>query len=251
MEAITTILPSLDLLSRVTFTLAILTSVYFIRRTNSDPNPSPQASDRLHASPNKSDFLMSAGNEITMRRHLNFLTAVGIYHALVSSLPDPQRPALCPAYSPTATSPVNPALFTWTPYTTITLSILISAGILRLAAYTNLGASFTFHITIPTAGLKTTGVHRYVRHPSYTAILAVSVCVVFLLFRENGLVGCWGGYGLGARVIDKAALVWAFGVTPALFCARVRQEEEFLGRTFGKEWEAYCARTKRFVPGIF
>ncbi|BCS25147.1 methyltransferase family protein [Aspergillus puulaauensis] len=259
-------LPSLDLLSRISFALAILTSVYFIRRTNSDPNPAPNGIERGNRKDNgsiaKSDFLMTAGNELTMRRHLNFLTAVGIYHAFVAGLPDHQRTALCPAYtdtpspspSPTRaanTSPsVNPALFTWTPYTATTIAVLIAAALLRVAAYTNLGTSFTFRITKPPAGLKTTGVHRYVRHPSYTAFLIVAACVVMLLFREQGLVGCWFGSGI-ARVVERAALGWGFVVTPGLFWARVMQEEEFLAGVFGEQWGVYCARTKRFIPGVF
>lgn len=247
-------LPSLDLLSRISFALAILTSVYFIRRTNSDPNPAPNGTDRDsgngkdNGSIAKSDFLMTAGNELTMRRHLNFLTAVGIYHAFVASLPDHQRTALCPAY--TDTPSVNQALFTWTPYTAATIAVLIAAALLRVAAYTNLGSSFTFRITKPPAGLKTTGVHRYVRHPSYTAFLVVAGCVVMLLFREQGLVGCWFGGGI-ARVVDRVALGWGFVVTPGLFWARVRQEEEFLAGVFGEQWGIYCARTKRFIPGVF
>ncbi|KAL4926138.1 uncharacterized protein BDV17DRAFT_159543 [Aspergillus undulatus] len=63
-------------------------------------------------------------------------------------------------------APVDAGLFTWTPYTASVLAVLVSAGLLRIAAYSNLGTSFTFHITKPKSGLKTTGVHRYVRHPS-------------------------------------------------------------------------------------
>ncbi|KAL4935885.1 hypothetical protein BDV06DRAFT_233891 [Aspergillus oleicola] len=243
---------ALDLLSRLTYTSAILTSVYFIRRTNSDPNPllpphTQDAKTSATQSLNKKDFLMTAGNELTMRRHLNFLTATGIYHALVSAFPARQRPALCPAYSD---SPVDTNLFTWTPHTASVLGTLISAGVLRLAAYSNLGRSFTFHITKPSSGLKTTGVHRYVRHPSYTALLFVGAAMVLLLFRENGLMGCWFPEWF-AGAVDKATLAWALVVNPILFWLRVRQEEEFLARTFGTEWEGYCARTKRFIPGIF
>ncbi|KAL4794019.1 hypothetical protein BDV19DRAFT_390530 [Aspergillus venezuelensis] len=243
---------TLDLLSRVTYTCAILTSVYLIRRTNSDPNPvpAPQTQDEKPvASPalEKKDFLMTAGNELTMRRHLNFLTATGIYHAFVSSLPAPQRPALCPAYMG---SSVNTNLFTWTSYTASILALLVSAGLLRLAAYSNLGRSFTFYITKPSSGLKTTGVHGYVRHPSYTALLFVGFAMVMLLFRERGLMGCWFPE-MFARSVDVATLVWAVVINPILFWLRVKQEEEFLERTFGAEWEGYCKRTKRFIPGVF
>ncbi|RDW92778.1 methyltransferase family protein [Aspergillus mulundensis] len=234
----------MDLLSRLTFTLATLSSVYFIRRANSDPNPSPPPKTNTFQ---KKDFLMTAGNEVTMRRHLNFITAVGLAHAVLAGLPEPQRPSMCPAYNDPS---VDSGLFSWNKYTLSVLAVLTSAGLLRLAAYANLGSSFTFNITKPSSGLKTTGVHRYVRHPSYTAIMAIAIAMVMLFFRDGGLLGCWFGPQV-ARIVDKAALLWAFGVSPALFWARVTQEEEFLVKTFGREYEAYSARTKRFIPFVF
>ncbi|KAL4899970.1 hypothetical protein BDW74DRAFT_162755 [Aspergillus multicolor] len=237
--------PTMDLLARVTFTLAILSSVYFIRRANSDPNPSPPPKTNTFQ---KKDFLMTAGNQVTMRRHINFITAVGLAHAVLAGLPEPQRPSMCPAYNdPTS---VDSGLFNWNNYTATVLTILTTAGLLRLAAYANLGASFTFNITKPSSGLKTTGVHRYVRHPSYSAIMVIAVAMVMLLFRDGGLMGCWFPAQF-ARIIDKAALVWAFVVSPTLFWARVTQEEEFLIKTFGLEYVEYSARTKRFIPFVF
>ncbi|KAL4886023.1 hypothetical protein BJY04DRAFT_98321 [Aspergillus karnatakaensis] len=240
-------LPTLSPLSRATFTLATLTSVYLIRRTNSDPNPPPPTTNSpVNPSLKKPDFLMTAGNELTMRRHLSFVTSVGLYHALLASLPPSERPTLCPAYN---TPTVNAALFTWTRSTATILLTLFAAGILRISAYTNLGPSFTFHITKP-AGLKTTGVHRYIRHPSYTAVFGVAISMVLLLFRAEGVIGCWVSAPL-AQVLEQAMVAWAVVVTPALFWVRVRDEEEFLARIFAEEWEGYCARTKRFVPGVF
>jgi protein-S-isoprenylcysteine O-methyltransferase Ste14 len=32
---------------------------------------------------------------------------------------------------------------------------------------------------------------------------------------------------------------------------RVKEEEMMLKSTFGKEWEVWHAKTKRFVPGLF
>ncbi|KAL5340565.1 hypothetical protein BJX70DRAFT_101000 [Aspergillus crustosus] len=189
---------------------------------------------------------MTAGNELTIRRHLNFVTFVGLYHALLSGLPDQQRPALCPNYT---TNNVTPSLFTWTKHTTTALSILFLASLLRLSAYTNLGPSFTFYITKPT-GLKTTGVHRYIRHPSYTGIFGIALSTVLLFFRANGLMGCWVP-AAAAQVVDQVMLAWAVVVMPGMFWVRVKGEEEFLGRMFGKEWEGYCARTQRFIPGVF
>jgi protein-S-isoprenylcysteine O-methyltransferase Ste14 len=37
----------------------------------------------------------------------------------------------------------------------------------------------------------------------------------------------------------------------ALYAVRQSREEAMMRDTFGAEYDAYCARTKRLVPGIF
>ena len=74
-----------------------------------------------------------------------------------------------------------------------------------------------------------------------------------LLGRWDGALGCWiegswiEGWAWTERYMWVAlAFMAAWGVR-----ARVRDEEAMLKRKFGKEWEEWHARTKRFVPGIF
>jgi protein-S-isoprenylcysteine O-methyltransferase Ste14 len=37
----------------------------------------------------------------------------------------------------------------------------------------------------------------------------------------------------------------------AMMSRRVREEEEMLKKTFGKEWEEWHGRTARLIPGIY
>lgn len=68
-------------------------------------------------------------------------------------------------------------------------------------------------------------------------------------------MGCWlpewivqsEGVGMGMAVAVGVGFVgglWGLRV-------RVRDEERMLRARFGKEWELWHARTKRFVPGVF
>ena len=66
-------------------------------------------------------------------------------------------------------------------------------------------------------------IYRLVRHPMYS---------VFLL------------YGIGQ------ALVVANWVMAVLFAFRMRAEERMMLDTFGNEYSAYMAKTKRLLPGI-
>jgi protein-S-isoprenylcysteine O-methyltransferase Ste14 len=65
-------------------------------------------------------------------------------------------------------------------------------------------------------------------------------------------MGCW----LPAWIVD-AGLFWAivallgtFGVA-RITRRRIKDEEKMLRETFGKEWENWHARTKRFIPGVY
>jgi len=249
-------------LPRLSYTAALLTSIYFIRRALQDPNPpskSPSASsittDTKSTSPSavpKTDFLFAAGYWLAPVPYINFFTAVALYHALLSFLPEWQRSAVCPNYA-SETLGLNQELFTWSPYTTIAVAALILSGALRVAAYANLGRAFTFHLTTP-SGLVTTGLHSYMRHPSYTALVLNLIAMVFLLFRRDGAVSCFGS-GLGLDVlgyaVDIGTKVWATLIIPAWFFMRVKQEEEMLERVFGEEWVEYASRTRRFIPWVF
>jgi protein-S-isoprenylcysteine O-methyltransferase Ste14 len=79
--------------------------------------------------------------------------------------------------------------------------------------------------------LHTRGIYGVVRNPSYLGML-INMLGWGLAFR--------GWSGIGIALLLLVPLV-----------GRIRAEERLLRSHFGAEYEAYCARTWRLVPGIY
>ena len=80
--------------------------------------------------------------------------------------------------------------------------------------------------------LVTRGVYRTVRHPMYSALLLYSIGQALVV--PNWIAG--PSYGV--------AMVLLVGF-------RLGPEERMMREEFGEEYEAYMARTKRLVPGVW
>ncbi len=76
------------------------------------------------------------------------------------------------------------------------------------------------------------GIYAWLRHPMYAAHWLWAVAQALLL--PNWIAGFAGLVGFGM-----------------LFFARVGHEERMMLETFGDEYRAYMARTKRIVPGVY
>ena len=117
-----------------------------------------------------------------------------------------------------------------TPY--LGLALLTLGGILRVAAVFVLGRRFTGLVAIQEGHrLQTSGVYRYIRHPSYAGMLLYGAGYV-LVFR------CW----LGLLLV---VALWA------VLVARMRAEEALLESEFGEEYASYKRRTWRLVPWVY
>ena len=83
----------------------------------------------------------------------------------------------------------------------------------------------------PTRQLVVSGLYRYVRNPMYLAVAAV-------IFGQGLLFGA-------VRVLEYGVLVWlAFHLFVLLY------EEPVLRRSFGAEYESFCAHVGRWVPRL-
>ena len=80
--------------------------------------------------------------------------------------------------------------------------------------------------------LVTKGIYRRVRHPMYMAFLLYAVGQALTL--PNWMAG--------------PSYLVAFGL---LFALRLGPEERMMREEFGADYDAYVARTKRLVPGIW
>jgi protein-S-isoprenylcysteine O-methyltransferase Ste14 len=103
--------------------------------------------------------------------------------------------------------------------------------ILQCIAYFNLGKNLKFGIPDTneqgSSTLKTTGIYRFSRNPMYAGffLMTIAACVYVL-----------------------HPVVWIFGIfTLGVHHAIVLGEERYLLQTFGKQWDEYTKRVRRYI----
>jgi len=112
------------------------------------------------------------------------------------------------------------------------IALFAAGSVLRIWPVFVLGHRFSGLVAIqPGHTLVTTGIYRVIRHPSYMGVLVFSL-----------------GWGLSFRS-GVGVLLAALFIIPLV--ARIRAEERLLRAEFGDEYEAYCSRTSRLVPGLY
>lgn len=112
------------------------------------------------------------------------------------------------------------------------LALFTVGGALRLWPVFVLGRRFSGLVAIqPGHTLVTSGVYSIIRHPSYLGLLIGSL-----------------GWGLAFRSVVGVLLAV---LTVPVILARIRAEEALLHAHFGGEYDAYRARTARFIPWLY
>ena len=112
------------------------------------------------------------------------------------------------------------------------LILFFAGSILRLAAAFALGHRFSGLVAIqPDHQLKTNGLYRYIRHPSYTGLLVAMIGWV-LVFRS----------AIGLLLNIPLFL---------LLLSRMNDEEKFLETHFGGHYRAYREKTRRLIPFVY
>ena len=110
--------------------------------------------------------------------------------------------------------------------------LYLTGGAFRIWPIFVLGRRFSGLVAIqPGHELVTDGVYRIIRHPSYLGML-------ILMF----------GWALSFR--SGVGVILAALIIPPIL-ARIRSEEALLRTQFGEQYEAYCRRTSRLIPGIY
>lgn len=101
---------------------------------------------------------------------------------------------------------------------------------LVVAAQARMGASWRVGVPEERTGLVTTGLYAWVRHPIYTGLFALLAALVMLTPAPWTVMGAlWLGSLLGIQA---------------------RLEEAHLLRLHGAPFQAWAARTGRFLPGL-
>jgi protein-S-isoprenylcysteine O-methyltransferase Ste14 len=110
--------------------------------------------------------------------------------------------------------------------------LFAAGGALRIWPVFVLGRRFSGLVAIqPGHALVTTGIYGVIRNPSYLGLLINSL-----------------GWGLAFR--SGVGVLLTALIVPPLF-ARIRAEERLLRSQFGAEYDAYCARASRLIPGLY
>ncbi|WP_158943893.1 isoprenylcysteine carboxylmethyltransferase family protein [Granulicella sp. S190] len=112
--------------------------------------------------------------------------------------------------------------------------VLMLAGLaIRWTAVLTLGLSFSTNVAIhSTQTLRTTGLFRWARHPSYTGMLLIFAAIG--IFERN-----WISLAI-MLVFPTAALIY-----------RIHVEEIALTKAFGATYVEYSSKTSRLLPGIY
>ncbi|PRP86251.1 hypothetical protein PROFUN_05392 [Planoprotostelium fungivorum] len=130
------------------------------------------------------------------------------------------------------------------------LTSALGGGFLRIWAYRTLDRFFTYHVTIrEDHSLVTSGPYRYIRHPSYSALMFLFSGFFFLFFYERLLhqLPFETFFGLN---LDIASLL--VPITACLLLnRRVVFEEKMLREHFGAKWDKFASERKRFIPNVY
>ena len=113
------------------------------------------------------------------------------------------------------------------------LPLIISGLIIRWVAILQLGNSFTVDVAISdSANLKTDGIYKGIRHPSYSGILLVAV---------------------GFSAIMSSLYSFLVLVIPVFVAIiyRINIEEKVLINEFGESYNEYMNNTKKLIPWIY
>jgi protein-S-isoprenylcysteine O-methyltransferase Ste14 len=144
------------------------------------------------------------------------------------------------------------ALSTLPPKFIIGLILMLSGSAVRLWCYHTLGRFFTFEVAIMDDHvLITSGPYAYVRHPAYTASVAMVLATVLMMLGPDSFVQVCKVQ----TTFTGWLAVWSFRI-PAIYgcfalvkCTGV--EDSRLKNHFGTQWANYAQRVPyRLIPYV-
>lgn len=113
------------------------------------------------------------------------------------------------------------------------LVVMIGGLLLRWSAVSSLGKAFSSNVAIrDSQRVRTTGLYRWMRHPSYT-----------------GLILLFFAFGIHSR--NWIAFLIITLPTTAMLLYRIHVEEAALREHFGSEYIEYSEKTRRLIPGVY
>lgn len=117
-------------------------------------------------------------------------------------------------------------------YYGLSIFLFLLGMIIRWTAILSLKNAFTVKVAIVTNHqLKTDGIYRYMRHPSYTGLIIYYT-------------------GLGISLNNMYSLLLLMSVIIWVILKRIQVEERILEKHFGDAYRRYQHQTKALFPGI-
>ncbi|KAI8978762.1 hypothetical protein BD414DRAFT_421619 [Trametes punicea] len=123
----------------------------------------------------------------------------------------------------------------------------------RITCFRHLGRQFTYNLSIVDGHkLITDGLYAFVRHPSYTGWMSLTVGSILMLTAPGSwLAECGPLRSIAGRVAVAAYAVFNAYIIAMLF-PRMKREDDALKAQFGDEWVQWTKRTPyRLIPGIY
>jgi protein-S-isoprenylcysteine O-methyltransferase Ste14 len=112
------------------------------------------------------------------------------------------------------------------------VAIIISGLSIRWLSIIQLSSAFTVNVAIANNHkLKTDGIYKYVRHPSYLGLLLIML-----------------GFSVGMNSYISIIIV-TFPILLAILY-RIKVEEDILLLEFGNDYLEYCNKTKKLIPCV-
>jgi len=113
------------------------------------------------------------------------------------------------------------------------LLVMVAGLVLRWSAVLSLGKAFSSNVAIREAQrVRTDGLYRWMRHPSYSGLILIFV-----------------GVGIHARNWIAFLIITVPPTAAVLY--RIHVEESALKDHFGPEYIEYSKKTRRLIPGVF
>ncbi|KAI0372374.1 ICMT-domain-containing protein [Pilatotrama ljubarskyi] len=130
---------------------------------------------------------------------------------------------------------------------------LICGAALRKWCYRALGRHFTFELALlKEHKLVTSGPYAFVRHPSYTGVLAALGGTLAMELAPGGWLRESGVLGTALGRVAVAARVAGMVGSCVGIVKRVRKEDEVLRKEFGKQWEEWVRRVPyALIPYVY
>ena len=117
----------------------------------------------------------------------------------------------------------------------LALGLVAACGFLWLfrRSHKDLGRNWSVTLEVREGHqLVTQGVYAFVRHPMYASFFLWGIAQALLI--PNWIAGLAG-----------------LTAVAALYAVRQEKEEAMMRETFGAQYDAYCQRTRRLIPGVF